>query len=210
MSGERRFDPESHSYWLDGQRVPSVTQVLHATGFLPDYSKLDPFYRERGSAAHAAIHLDILGQLDDDSLDEHVGPYVDRFRLWAASVNFRPVFVEGALFCPVYGYAGTPDTLAYVNDRLTLPDWKTGQFEPGHVVQVAGGYLPLLETAAREDRLPVSLEELHDARVCIVPLDKAEPVPVWVAPDEIPNQRDIFRSALACFNWRDRHMGGVR
>ena len=209
MRGERRFDPEKHEYWIGDTLVPSVTQVLHAAGFLPDYSRLDPFYRERGAAAHAAIHLEILGQLDDESLDENTGPYVDRFRRWADSVNFKPLFAEGPLFDPIYGYAGTPDAFgyAYVEGRLVLPDWKCGEFEPGHFVQVAGGYLPLLESVAREDRLPVSAEELLAAQICIVPLTRAEPIPVWVPADEIPHQRDLFRCALACFNWRAAHMG---
>ncbi len=201
------FDYEKHEYRLDGQPVLSVTQVLHRAGMLPDYSALGPYYRERGSAVHAAIQLDLRGELDEESVDDDVAPYLDRFRHWAAEIELRPIWVEGALACPVYRYAGTPDCLGDSRVGLVIPDWKTGRFEPGHRIQVAGGYFPLLERAAMEGLLPMSLGDLQKARLCIVPLTADLPVPVWV---EHENHRDLFRSALAVSRWREEHMRGAR
>lgn len=201
------FDPDKHEYRLDGSLVPSVTQVLHACGMLPDYSRLDPFFRERGSAVHEAIRLDLRGELEEESVDEEVAPYLDRFRRWAAEVELRPLWIEGPLACPVYRYAGTPDCLGTSRLGLVLPDWKAGQFEPGHRVQVAGGYFPLLARAAMDGRLPLSLADLQAARMCIVPLTTDLPVPVWVEHD---NHRDIFRAALAVNGWRAANMKGPR
>lgn len=200
------FDPERHEYRLDGELVPSVTQVLHHCGMLPNYNVLDPFYRDRGVAVHAAIHLDLRGELDEESVDEEVAPYLDRFRHWAAEVQLRPIWIEGALACPVYRYAGTPDCLGESKRGLLLPDWKAGQFEPGHRVQVAGGYFPLLERAAMDGLLPLTVAELRKARMCVLPLTKDLPTPTWVEHD---NHRDLFRSALAVSRWRAEHMRGT-
>lgn len=197
------FDADKHEYRLDGEPVPSVTQALHGAGMLPDYSRLDPFYRERGSAVHAAIHLDLRGELDEESVDEEVAPYLDRFRHWAAEVDLRPIWIEGPLACPVYRYAGTPDCLGMSKLGLVLPDWKAGQYEPGHAIQVAGGYFPLLERAAADGLLPLSVIELQKARMCIVPLTTDLPVPHWVEHD---NNREMFRAALAVTRWRQQHM----
>lgn len=202
-----RFDPESHTYWRGEQRLESVTEVLRGQGFLPDYAKLDPFYRERGTAVHLAIQLDLHGDLDDDSLDENVQPYVERARRLFETIHFKALWCEGPLSCPVYGYAGTPDALGDSDIGLILPDWKAGQYEPGHEIQVVGGYLPLLEAAASAGLLPVSLRELAVVKPCIVPLNSDLPAPVWIEDD---GQRDLFRSALACYRWRCAHVKGGR
>lgn len=201
------FDALKHEYRLDGEPVPSVTQTLHDCGMLPDYNRFDTFYRERGSAVHEAIKLDLCGELDEESVDESVAPYLDRFRHWAAEMDLRPIWIEGALACPVYRYAGTPDCLAESKVGLVVPDWKAGQFEPGHRVQVAGGYFPLLERAALTGLLPLNVSELRKARMCVVPLIQELPVPVWVEHD---NHRDLFRSALAVNRWRAEHMKGPK
>jgi hypothetical protein len=200
------FDADAHVYCLDGEAVPSVTQALHGAGLLPDYSKLDPFYRERGRAVHEAIALDLRRELDEESVDEEVAPFLDRARRWAAEINLRPIWIEGPLGCPIYRYAGTPDVLADSDLGLILPDWKAGQFEPGHRIQVAGGYFPLLERAAMDGRLPLSLNDLQRVRMCVVPLTKDLPVPVWVEHDQ---HRDMFRAALAIHRWRLAHMRGA-
>lgn len=200
MSNVPAFDPEQHAYSVDGVALPSVTQVLHATGMLPDYSRLDPFYRERGAAVHAAIQLDLKGDLDIESLTPEVGVHVARFWRFAEAVNLKPVWVEGPLYCPVYRYAGTPDCLAECDQGLVLFDWKCGGFEPGHAVQAAGGYLPLLERAAESGALPVTLTDLALALVAVVPLARDLPSAVWIKDDE--PHRDYFRSALAIHNWR--------
>lgn len=200
-----RFEAEPHTYWRGDRRLESVTEVLHGVGFLPDYSRLDPYYRERGSAVHLALQLDFAGDLDDESLDEHVAPFVLRARNFVEAINFRPLWCEGPLACDTYDYAGTPDVLGDSDLGLVLPDWKAGQFEPGHKLQVAGGYLPLLECAAADGLLTgLTVADVAAAKCCVVPLTTDLPAPVWV--EDETDWRDLFRSALAVYRWRSANV----
>lgn len=195
------FEPEPHRYTLGGHPVPSVTQVLHACAMLPDYSRLDPYYRVRGSAVHRAIALDLLGRLDQHSVDEHTRPYLERARRLIDTLGIVPRVVEHrwALETSAGAYAGTLDLFCDSELGPLLLDWKAGQWESAHAVQVAGGYLPLLEDAAREAAVPVEPEEVRGCRVAVVTLNKELPSPTWVERD---GQVEIFRAALAVARWR--------
>ena len=211
-----RFDSEPHAYFLGERRLPSVTEVLGATGMLPDYSNLDEYYRQRGSAVHAAIAIQLAGQEVDWDFPgaDDVRPRVERARAWMGEVEFEPLFCERPLYHDIYHYAGTPDLfgLALFPDGkrgLVLADWKSGAIEPGHDVQVAGGYLPLLERMADRGEFGKSIkaEKVLGAQCCVVSLAPERPLVHWV-PD-VPLQRDVFRAALATLNWRAANMKGV-
>ena len=202
------FDKVEHEYRLFGQRLPSVTEVLGAQGMLPDYSWMPEFYRERGSAVHSAIALEFFDRLDWGSLDENTKPYVERFRTFIEHLDFEPILVEQPLASEVYLYAGTPDALGWTGGgELLFLDWKCGGIEPAHHVQLAGGYMPLLEEAADEGRIPVTREDLAKARMAVVSLANDNPK---LHPVERNGHRDVFRSALATYRWRLTHMKGVR
>ena len=57
ISGEvLSFDPITHQYRLDGERVPSVTQVLSVCGLIDDTWYTEES-RQRGQAIHLATKL---------------------------------------------------------------------------------------------------------------------------------------------------------
>lgn len=76
------FDPVAHAYFLDGERVPSVTQILQRAGLI-DFSKIPAAIlnaaRDRGAAVHAAVHFYNEGDLDAAFADEFpaYAPYVE-------------------------------------------------------------------------------------------------------------------------------------
>jgi hypothetical protein len=61
------FEPLTHTYTLDGVRLPSVTQVLQRAGLI-DFSRIPaPILlsaRDRGAAVHRALHYYNEGDLD--------------------------------------------------------------------------------------------------------------------------------------------------
>jgi len=63
------FDPLVHQYVLNGERLPSVTQILQASGLI-DFSKIPGPILEaakaRGTAVHQAAHYYNEGDLDPD------------------------------------------------------------------------------------------------------------------------------------------------
>ena len=123
------FDEEQHVYRINGRRAPGVTETLHAVRLLWDHSLTDPFYRERGTAVHKAIALDVLGRLDESTVDEHVRPYLHRARGVLQTLDAVPLVVEKPMFDPISHYGGCPDILflARVLSSLVLVDWKTGR-----------------------------------------------------------------------------------
>jgi hypothetical protein len=210
------YDDAEHAYWLGPLRLKSVTEVLTKAHMLPDYSGRDPIFRERGSAVHTAMALNFAGTLDESTLDESytaslfgrmvqiagTAPLFRNAQRWVEKEDFRPIAVELPSYCDALLYGGTFDALGMTESYgLTLPDWKSGEVEPGHHVQVGGGYLPLVERLAREGHLPITIKDLAKIHVCIVPLNQELPEPVPVV--DLPRQRALFRSALEIVRWRE-------
>ena len=67
------FAEDTHKYWIEVEGaemvVPSVSTIISHILEL-DYSGIDPFYADRGTAVHKAIELLIEDNLDEESLDE--------------------------------------------------------------------------------------------------------------------------------------------
>lgn len=59
---------------------PRVTEIIRAVGLSKSYDGIDPFYRERGTAVHRAVQLELEGTLDEATLDEVCVPYLEGFR----------------------------------------------------------------------------------------------------------------------------------
>jgi hypothetical protein len=64
---------------------------------------------------------------------------------WAKDKALKPILLEERLVSETYKFGGTPDYYGEVDGKLTLLDYKTGGIFDEHLVQVAGGYLMLLE-----------------------------------------------------------------
>ena len=102
------FDEAEHAYYYDGVRLDSVTQILQAEGFI-DTRFYDEYSRERGRLVHLACHYDDLGELDDDSLDPLIAPYVMAWRKFRMESGFVVESTETPLISTKHKYAGTPD-----------------------------------------------------------------------------------------------------
>lgn len=194
------FERDGHRYTLPGiGEVPSVTTVLSAEGLLPDYSGLDPWYAERGTAIHEALALHYRGDLDWTSLHPEIIDFVYRGVDFGERWGLDPIAVELRMGDPVRGYAGTCDGLFRSNklDCLLIPDWKTLSAEPGHKIQVVA-YRALLELAAGEGHVDATEEEVRGARLGIVTLGSPKAQIQWAA-DSLADRRrllSVFHAAV--------------
>lgn len=71
-------------------------------------------------------------------ISKRADPYVTQFIGFLADV--KPVFLgnEVTVWSRKYGYAGTADAFAIINDEITVVDWKTGKgIYPEHGLQLA-------------------------------------------------------------------------
>jgi hypothetical protein len=196
------LDHEAHEYRLNGQRLWSVTQILGGLGLLRDLSFLDPFYRQRGSATHAAVDWDFEGA-------EHVQPRFQRFERLREAAGLKPILFEQPLASSTFFYAGTEDYFGpYLNHPYALLDWKGDSLEPGHGLQVAGGYRGLLYEAALSGFLDVDPNDVLHAPCFLVPLGGKSDLPsVRPIPDFDGNAMALFRGAAAVWNWRCSNLG---
>jgi hypothetical protein len=107
-SFEVDFDKEQHIYQSNGIVIPSVTQILLAEGFIDD-TWFDSWSRDKGSMVHLACHYDISGELDEESLDDEIRPYLAGFRKFMKESGFKVERSEVPAINKTYSYAGTPD-----------------------------------------------------------------------------------------------------
>lgn len=195
------FDAGEHIYYAEPERraVPSVTQVLERAGMSPNFDHLPRYYLDRGSAIHTAIALELYGRLDWSTLDERIEPFVTRARDFLEALDVTPLVIEFRWVCMVHEYGGTLDLFCESKLGPLLVDWKSTTHDQSYAVQLAGGYLPLLEQAAEEGAVPVAPGDVKKARLAVVTLGTDMPKPHWVLKD---NNREVFRAALAVSNWR--------
>lgn len=103
---------ENHIYRLNGEVLPSITQVLSDVGIV-DYNAIPQDQREAAMAKGRLIHLQT--ELDDKGLlDESIADmgYIDGWRAFREAWGFVPVHREQMLYHPVFLYAGTPDAVS--------------------------------------------------------------------------------------------------
>jgi hypothetical protein len=134
------FDPGPHEYRFDGQRVPSVTQILAATGVSVDFEELAGMShrlgaaisdkRGLGTALHADAHAYDDNDLDWSTVDPRVEPYLQAWVTFRKNSGLVPMRRERRVYNPIYRYAGTLDGI-FAKDAATsvLVDIKTGDPE---------------------------------------------------------------------------------
>lgn len=89
-----QFDPVLHAYYLDGQRLPSVTQILQRSGLI-DFSHIPTAVmtaaRNRGAAVHQAVHYYNEGDLDPSFQQDfpEYWPYVAAWLRFLDDSGFR-------------------------------------------------------------------------------------------------------------------------
>jgi hypothetical protein len=136
------FDPIAHRYTLpDGRVVPSVTQILAATGISADFEAIgarSAFAREvleakrdLGTAVHADCHAWDDQDLDVEAVHPDVRPYLDGWIAFRANTGFTPEHRERIVYNAGLFYCGRLDAIGRTKSgRRILVDIATG--DPEH------------------------------------------------------------------------------
>jgi len=179
MSADFQFDTETHSYYLDGVKLPSVTQVLNSTG-VASYQDVPAmeYYLDRGTAIHKACELLSRGNLDEDSLDDRIKPYVEAFRKFLSDTDAVIEQTEVRTYHPAHRYAGTVDAVAVLNGRRCLLDYKTTVVTAWTGIQLAA-YAEMLGGITEFRRFGLALTK--DKTYKLVPFRDMTDRSVWYA-----------------------------
>jgi hypothetical protein len=178
------FDKEKHEYRYKGVRYPSVTQILHAEGFI-DTKWFTEYACNRGSYVHQIIHWYLTGELDEDTIDPTLRPYLEAWIRFTKDIGFVSEAVEKPFVSDVYRFAGTPDHIGRLNGHNAVLDVKTGAVQPWTALQLAG-YEILIKTPSIE-RFSLQLTEEGKYKL---------------QHHKDRQDRQIFLSALACYQWK--------
>lgn len=187
------FNEGDHTYDLDGMNVPGVTSVLDP------YSGLE-FMREHraellqragefGNHVHQACHLLNLEELDWDSLDPTLVPYVRAWEDFLEDTGAIVVKSEHKVYSVRHKFAGTLDVIVDWKQRLRMIDLKTTASIPKTVGPQTAAY--------KEAHAEMTGQYISD-RYCLL-----------LKPDgrykskKLDNPADwtIFQSALNVYNW---------
>lgn len=119
-----------------GAVYDSVTSFLAQGGFVDD-EWFTPESRLRGSYVHQAIDLDLQHDLAEPADDDPIRGYILAARRFLVEAQTMTLFAELPLADPTLRIAGTLDWLGQVHGTATIVDWKSGQPQPAHQLQLA-------------------------------------------------------------------------
>lgn len=193
-----KFDAESHTYWLDGARIPSVTQVLKVLAgdqFAAVPKDVLANAAALGTAVHRAIELDINKELDDASLHDSVRPYLDMWRDWCAMTGFKPELSEQQVYSRRLWFAGTVDVIGrFKNGVQAIIDIKRCALMPASVgPQTAGYAVAFSECLGCEKPLRYALQFPKNAKH-----PRLEQFQGF-------NDERSFLAALTVYQWKERN-----
>lgn len=191
MFPEIQFDEPSHTYTVNGNRYPSVTEIV---GMLrPESGARDDvleYKRQIGKAVHKAIELLEADNLDPGSLDLAIVPFVDAWRKFKHDASFSVLHSEKIVFSQKLRFAGTLDLTGLRATKVTLLDlkavWAMGK-ETG--VQTAGYALCYEEMTGVKVDERGGLQLLRDGTYKYFPYKDA-------------NDRNVFLACLSVHNWK--------
>jgi hypothetical protein len=169
------FDPAAHRYTLDGRELPSVTQILRG---LDDFSNVPARVlekaRDRGSRVHAACNLDVLGILDENTVDDEVAPYLAQFRKFLRESGFTPTLTECRVYDERLWYAGTLDLFGDLPGCIDVQiDIKSGAIPRSVGPQTAAYSNGLYKRAGIMTRKRFVLK-LEAGKYSLIQLDRAD------------------------------------
>jgi hypothetical protein len=130
---ELLFVEETHEYFLEGERLPSVSEILAP---LKDFSMIPPDVleakRQFGTAIHKMVELYLDYDLDEDSLTADMRGCLDGFKAWerdegiVADLRRQTSSIEKRQHHSKLKYAGTPD----IDNPEEIIDIKSRLFDP--------------------------------------------------------------------------------
>lgn len=191
------FDQERHEYTLDQVVVPSVTQVLRASGLI-DFSGIPEGILEaaqrRGTIVHQAAHYYNEHDLDVGEFIGNYPKYAPYLLSWIAlmeSGRLQTHFCEYRVASRKHRYAGTIDWLGEFDGHGALIDFATGDPDDcAKHYQTAGYLTAALEWQDQDPRLAAFFAEHPVVRRYSVRLKKDGKLPT---PHPYKDPRDHAR-----------------
>jgi len=135
-----QFDETTHTYFWDGKKIPSVTQIINE--LLPIQYKPDDWYLQRGQAVHRAAVF--IAREIDFEYDERIAGQVAAIRKFFKEVRPEILEIEKTVYSKIYRYAGRLDLYVKIGTKFCLVDYKSSISIERIGLQLAGYSLAML------------------------------------------------------------------
>ena len=177
---------------------PRVTQILKEAGLVNlDHINQDILNRASafGTAVHEACRLYDLDDLNENTLDPALRPYLNAWIKFKKDSLLENIQIEQSVISKRYQYRGTPDRISLFKGKITVIDIKTGQIYPSAAIQTAA-YLEAYNSG--KSRIEKAKERLV-IQLCKDGLYR-------LAPDKFFSKSDfsVFLATLTIRNWRQK------
>lgn len=123
---ELEFQDGPHIYLLDGEQIPSVSKVMEPLD-KAKYERVDEVTLARAANRGTIVHNSIENYIKFGFVDipgDYRG-YMNAFSDWWNTIKPVVVGSEIRMYHKLMRYAGTCDLLCYIDEDLTLIDFKT-------------------------------------------------------------------------------------
>lgn len=126
---------EGHRYTVDGFAAPSISEIVRSlNSYHPNATDALSF----GKVVHAAIHFDLLNDLEESSISNEVLGCVKAARKFVSTLKLKPILLEHPIGSLDPLCAGRIDAVFAKENDIWLPDWKTGQRYDEYQIRMAG------------------------------------------------------------------------
>lgn len=137
-----------HQYSVGDRRVPGVSQILEATGFIQP----SPFWtdeaRDKGTRLHEACYEINTGTFDFNDSSSDIYFEALAYAEWKETTKFSVLLAETRLYSEVHGFAGTLDAFGEFQDgSYALIDYKRGYAMASAKYQTAAYVMLLCENS---------------------------------------------------------------
>jgi hypothetical protein len=155
------FNEADHSYWVDGVRKHSVTQILSSVGVKKNdhWNSIsgcefaaDDVAAQFGRAFHAVADFRLKGI--DCEYDEAMEPWINQLDKFLEGKRFDILnssgkdLVEVPMYSRIYDYCGTPDAIVLYKNEIVVLDWKTSTAFQDHWFVQVSAYVQLVREFA--------------------------------------------------------------
>lgn len=138
------FNPETHTYHNDGQRVPGVSEVIDSAG-LSDFSNVPTDRLDYAKALGTSVHLTLELYDKDDLADcpAIVEPYLEGYKQFLKDkkpeiLEIEKMYLGEHMYNKEKKYAGTIDRVYKIGDEIYIADIKSGgQYKSTRIQTIA-------------------------------------------------------------------------
>lgn len=190
-----RYEDGTHTYWIDGVRVPSITQALKAATY-DDFDMVRPEVLARKAEQGTAL-AKMIEEYADGTFDETLSRYdidllpdFDAFVEWHEKERGEIICCETIVASARYGYAGRLDLVYRLRDHgPAMIDTKRTWAPPASGgPQTAAQVLAFEETLGAFDmapyaatKMPRYLLHIKNGRCTLVPQRNKDDLKVFLA-----------------------------